>query len=134
MNSVIKDLSDFHSCVFFDINKTFYNKYDETKSHFTSQETLFIYHHLVLEVCLDVSTNKLKLWRISNCVLTQDNQHSQRGQGAHRCHHLREETKLSREGEIMLSYPETDDIDSYNSELCFKCGVYFLPQITMSKF
>ena len=29
VNSVIKDLSDFHSCVFFDINK-----YDEPKSHF----------------------------------------------------------------------------------------------------
>ena len=26
VNSVIKDLSDFHSCVFFDINKTFCNK------------------------------------------------------------------------------------------------------------
>ena len=33
-NSVIIDLSDFHSCVFLDINKTFYNKYDEPKSHF----------------------------------------------------------------------------------------------------
>ena len=90
---------------------------------FTSQETLFIYHHLVLEVCLVVSTNILKLWRISNCVLTQDNQHSPRGQGAHRCHHLREETKLSREGKIMLSHPETDDIESYNSERCFKCDL-----------
>ena len=109
MNSVIKELSDFHSGVFLDIHKTFYNKYDEPKLHFTSQETLFINHHLVLEAYLDVSTNILKLWRISNCALTQDNQHSQGGQRAHRFHHLKDETKLSREGEIMLSHSETDE-------------------------
>ena len=37
VNSVIKDLSDFHSCVFLVINKTFYNKYDDLNHIFTTK-------------------------------------------------------------------------------------------------
>ena len=34
VNDVIKELSEIHNCVYVDINKTFYNKYDQLKSHF----------------------------------------------------------------------------------------------------
>ena len=34
VNDVIKELSEIHNCVFVDINRTFYNKYNQLKSHF----------------------------------------------------------------------------------------------------
>ena len=120
VNSVIKDLSDFHSCVFFDINKTFYNKYDEPKSHFYKPRDFIPLSRSGTRGLLGCINQHIEI--VENFKLCGYTRQSTQSRGPQMPPSQRR-TKLSREGEIMLSHPETDDIDSYNSERCFKCGL-----------
>ena len=110
VNDAIKELSEIHNCVYVDINKTLYNKYDQLKSNFYKPRDNI---HLSpsgtrgLLGCINQHTDIVESFKLCAYSKQSTLPSEPREPQSHRCHHLWDVRKHSQEGEIMLSHPGT---------------------------